>query len=46
MRNGYIIDSLTGVVNCEIFKVGGRVIEIYERLIYRKTLRYDHLKKI
>ena len=38
MRNGYIIDTLTSVDICEIVKTGGRVIEIYEGVIYRRKL--------
>ena len=34
MRNGYNIDTLTSVDFCEIVKVGGKVIEIYEGVIY------------
>ena len=34
MRNGYIIDTLTSVDIQEIVKVGGKVIEIYEGVIY------------
>ena len=34
MRNGYIIDTLTSVDICEIVKIGGRVIEIYEGVLY------------
>ena len=29
MRNGYIVDTLTSVVICEIVKTGSEVIEIY-----------------
>ena len=36
MRNGYIIDTLTSVDICEIVKIGGKVIQIYEGVIYRK----------
>ena len=36
MRNGFIIDTLTSVDICEIVKIGGKVIEIYEGVIYRK----------
>ena len=34
MRNGYVIDTLTSVDICEIVKNGGKVIEIYEGVIY------------
>ena len=35
MRNGYIIDTLTSVDIQEIVKIGGKVIDIYEGVIYR-----------
>ena len=38
MRNGYIIDTLTAVDICEIVKIGGRVIEIHEGVIYRAKI--------
>ena len=34
MRNGYIIDTLTSVDFQEIVKIGGKVIEIYEGVIF------------
>ena len=34
MRNGYFIDTLTSVDIQEIAKIGGRVIEIYEGVVY------------
>ena len=34
MRNGYIIDTLTSVDIQEIVKIGGKVIEIYEGVLY------------
>ena len=34
MRKGYIIDTLTSVDIREIVKTGGKVIEIYEGVIY------------
>ena len=34
MRNGYIIDTLTSVDIQEIVKIGGKVIQIYEGVIY------------
>ena len=37
MRNGYIIDTLTSVDIQEIVKIGGKVIEIYEGIIYREN---------
>ena len=38
MRNGYIIDTLTSVEICEIVKMGGEVVEIYEGVI-EKTFK-------
>ena len=37
MRNGYIVRTSTSVQIQEIVKIGGRVIEIYEGVIYRKN---------
>ena len=34
MRNGYIIDTLTSVDIQEITKIGGKIIQIYEGVIY------------
>ena len=34
MRNGYIIDTVTSVDFCEIIKIGGKVVDIYEGVIY------------
>ena len=39
MRNGYIVDTLTSVDNQEIVKSGGKVIEIYEGIIYRENFK-------
>ena len=36
MRNGYIVDVLTSVDIQEIVKIGGKVVEIYEGVIYRE----------
>ena len=46
MRNGYIIDTLTSVDIQEIVKIGGRVIEIYEGVVYRENFKYQHLEKL
>ena len=37
VRNGCIIDTLTLVEICEIVKSGGKVIKIYEGVIYREN---------
>jgi len=39
LRNGYIIDTLTSVDIQEIVKIGGKVIEIYEGVIYRENFK-------
>ena len=39
MRKRYIIDTLTSVDIQEIIKIGGKVIEIYECVIYRENFR-------
>ena len=44
-RNGYIIDTLTSVDICEIVKTGGRVIEIYEGVIYRENFKISPFRK-
>ena len=46
MRNGYIIDTLTLVDICEIVKIGGRVIEIYEGVNYRENFNISPFRKI
>ena len=45
MRNGYIIDTLTSVDICEIVKIGGRVVEIYEGVVYRENFRTSPFSK-
>ena len=46
MRNGYIIDTLTSVDICEIVKIGGRVIEIYEGVLYRENFKISPFRKV
>ena len=46
MRNGYIIDTLTSVDICEIVKIGGKVIEIYEGVIYRENFKVSPFRKV
>ena len=46
MRNGYIIDTLTSADNQEIVKIGGKVIEVYESVIYRKTFKISPFRKV
>ena len=46
IRNGYIIDTLTNVDICGIDKIGGRVIEIYEGVIYRENFKISPFRKV
>ena len=46
MRNGYIIDYLTSVDIQEMVKIGGRVKEIYEGVIYRENLKLSPFRKV
>ena len=46
MRNGYIIDTLTSADICEIIKTGGRVIEVYEGVIYRENFKISPFRKV
>ena len=46
MRNGYITQVLTTVDNQEIVEIGGRVIEIYECVIYRENFKINPFEKV
>ena len=46
MRNGYIIDTLTSVDIQEIVRVGGKVIEIFEGVIYRENFKVSPFRKV
>ena len=46
MRNGYIIYTLTSVDIQEIVKIGGKVIEIYEGVIYRENFKVSPFRKV
>ena len=46
MRNGYIIDTLTSVDIQEIIKIGGKIIEIYEGVIYRENFKISPFRKV
>ena len=46
MRKGYIIDTLTSVDIQEILKIGGKVIEIYEGVIYRENFKKSPFGKV
>ena len=46
MRNGYILDTLTSVDIQQIVKIGGKVIEIFEGVIYRENFRECPFRKV
>ena len=46
MRNGYIIDTLTSVDIQEIVKIGGRVCEIFEGVIYRENFKVSPFRNV
>ena len=46
MRKGYIIDTLTSVDIQEILKIGGKVIETYEGVIYRENFKISAFGKV
>ena len=46
MRNGYIIDALASVQSQEILTIGGKVIEIYEGVVYRKNFKKSPFRKV
>ena len=46
MRNGYIIDTLTSVDIQEIVKIGGKVIQIYEGVIYKENFKVSPFRKV
>ena len=46
MRNGYIIHTLTSLDIQEIVKIGGKVIEIYEGVIYRGNFKISPFRRV
>ena len=46
MRNGYMIDTLTSVDVQEIVKKGGKVIRIYEGVIYQEKFKTSPFRKL
>ena len=46
MRNGYNIDTLTSVDFQEVVKIGGKVKEIYEGVIYRENFKVSPFRKV
>ena len=46
MRNGYITQIMTSVDIQEIVEIGGKVIQIYEGVIYRENYKVSPFKKV
>ena len=46
MRNGYIIDQLRSVDIQEIVKIGGKVIEVYECVIFGENFEVIPFRKV
>ena len=46
MRNGYIIHNLTRVDFHETEKIGGKVIDCYEGVIYRENFKVSPFRKV
>ena len=46
MRNDYIIDMLTSVDIQELVKIGEKVVQIYEGVIYRENFKISPFGKV
>ena len=46
MRNGYIIDYLTSVDIQEIVNIGGKVVQIYEGVLYKESFKINPFRKV
>ena len=46
MRNGYIIDTLTSVDIQKVIEKEGKVIQIYEGVIYRENFKISPIRKV
>ena len=46
MRSGYIIDHIISVDNQEIVEIGGKVVEIYEVVIYRDNFKITPVRRV
>ena len=46
MTNGCVIDTLTIVDIFEVVKIGGRVFEIYDGVIYRENFKRSPFRKV
>ena len=45
MRNGTVIDTLKLVDICEVIRMGGEVIEVYEGVFYREFFKISPFRK-
>ena len=45
-QNGHILDALTSVDNQEKNKIGGKVVKVYEGVIYKEKFRTSPFKKV
>ena len=45
MVNDYVIDTITSVHIRETVKIGGKMIRIYEGVIYRENFKMLHFRK-
>ena len=46
MKNDSVIDTLTSGDIQEIVKIGGKVIQLYEGVIYRENFRISPFRKV
>ena len=46
MRTGYIFETLTSVHIQEIVKIGGKMVRIYEGVIYRENFKISPFRKV
>ena len=46
MRKGYIIETLTSVDIQEIVRIGGKIIQIYEGVIYRENFEVSPFRRV
>ena len=46
LRNGYKIETLTSDDTQKIVKIGGKVIKVYEVVIYRENFKVSPFRKV
>ena len=46
MKKGYVINTLTSVEICETVKIGGKVIDIYDGVIYKENSKISLFRKV